>query len=227
MAYAPSAVCLNADLVPTAGQRGREDVVERLQAALEKTNRVFAGKIEMPLTLCAGNEWRGLVTSPSTGFEIDFYLRHQLFPLKIAAGLGLGEALGDYLAGMTRLSGPCIQRARQGLERARRHRGGIFLASGTSVLDAGANTISLLLQTIFETWTDKQLEAYLAYRRFGTEALAAENVGITQSALHQRLAAARAKTYEMAGEQLLWFVDNFPVALSDHVGAATGSSATG
>lgn len=217
MAYVPIAVCLNADLVATAGQRGREDLGERLQNALDRTNQVFAEKIEMPLQICAGNEWRGLVTSASAGFEIDFFLRQQLFPLKVAAGLGLGEVLGDYLEGISRLSGSSVLRARQGLERARRHRGGIFLASGISVLDAGANTISLLLQTIFETWTDKQLEAFLAYRRHGTEALAAENVGITQSALHQRLAAARAKTYEMASDQLLWFVDNFPLVVNENV----------
>ncbi len=210
MNYAPRSVCINGDLVPVAGKRHKEDFTTRLEGALEEANKRFAEQIELPLALHAGNEWRGLVRTLSTAFEVDFFLRQRLFPVKIATGIGAGEVSEGYLDDRNTIGGPAVMRARQGIERARRHRGGAFLATGVAPLDTGANTISILLQTIFETWTRKQLEAYLAYRKHGTEALAAEKVGITQSALHQRLAAARAKTYELAGEQLIWFVDHFP-----------------
>lgn len=210
MNYSPRSVCINSDLVPVAGKRHREDITAQLESALQEVNTQFAERIEAPLALHAGNEWRGLVHTLSTAFEIDFYLRQRLFPIKIATGIGAGAAADSYLDGRSIVGGTAVLRARQGIERARRHRGGTFLSTGVIPLDSGANTISMLLQTIFETWTRKQLEAFLAYRKHGTEALAAEKVGITQSALHQRLAAARAKTYELASEQLLWIVDHFP-----------------
>ncbi|AJF07083.1 SatD family protein [Geoalkalibacter subterraneus] len=221
MKYAPRSVCINGDLVPIAGKKHQEDLTARLQDALAEANKRFGEQADLPLELHAGNEWRGLVRTLSAAFQVDFFLRQRLFPIRIATGIGAGEVSDGYIDDRNTIGGPAVIRARQGIERARRHRGGVFLATGIVPLDTGANTISMLLQTIFETWTRKQLEAYLAYRKHGTEALAAEKVGITQSALHQRLAAARAKTYELAGEQLLWFVDHFP-AVEEDVDAGKG-----
>ncbi|MDY6847739.1 MAG: SatD family protein [Geoalkalibacter sp.] len=215
MNYTPRSVCINGDLVPVAGRRHQEDSTSRLGEALAEVNKCFSAQVDLPLALHAGNEWRGLVRSLSTAFQIDFFLRQRLFPIKIATGIGAGEVSDGYRDDRNMVGGTAVMRARQGIELARRHRGGAFLATGIAPLDTGANTICILLQTIFETWTRKQLEAYLAYRKYGTEASAAEKVGITQSALHQRLAAARAKTYELAGEQLLWFVDHFPAVAED------------
>ncbi|SDM21549.1 hypothetical protein SAMN05660860_02116 [Geoalkalibacter ferrihydriticus] len=208
-------VCLHSDLVPMARRRVRDDAVELIETALGRANEVFTEKLVLPLTLGSGHEWRGVIVSLPAAVEIDMFLRHRLFPLQITTGIGRGELGANLSDGLSRMAGSCLMRSRKGLERARRHRGGTFLFSGDPLLDAGANTIFLLLQTLFETWTEKQLEAYLAYRRYGTEAQAAEAVGITQSALHQRLAAARAKTYELASEQLLWFVGNFPAVYPD------------
>lgn len=222
MATEELSICIHSDLLPVARRRGREDVAARIEAALKQTNEVFRDKLFLPLTLGSGHEWRAVPMSLPAAFEIDLFLRHRLFPLQITTGIGRGDLGGNLHEGLARLAGPCVLRSRRALERARRHRGGTFLASGDPLLDAGANTISLLLQTLFETWTQKQLEAYLAYRRHGTEATAAEAIGITQSALHQRLAAARAKTYEFATAQLLWFVDHFP-AIFDESGCAEAS----
>lgn len=203
-------VCLNADVLASAGRKGREELSQRIESALIEANDRYREKIISPLVIGSGHEWRGVLCSLPVAFEIDLFLRHRLFPVHLTTGIGRGDLNGSLEDDPARLGGSSILRSRKGLERARRQRGSTFLVSGDPILDAGANAISLLLHTLFESWTSKQLEAYLAYRRHGTEANAAESIGITQSALHQRLAAAHAKTYEQASEQLLWFVDNFP-----------------
>ncbi|WP_302504355.1 hypothetical protein [Geoalkalibacter halelectricus] len=206
---------MHSDLVPVARRRAREDAVQVIEAALAQANEAYGKKMVLPLALGSGSEWRGVFTTLPAAVEVDLFLRHRLFPLQITTGIGCGDLSANHDEGLSRMVGSCLERSRKGLERARRHRGGTIILSGNPLLDTGANTICQLLQTLFETWTEKQLEAYLAYRRYGTEAHAAEAVGITQSALHQRLAAARAKTYESASEQLLWFVENFPAVVSD------------
>lgn len=193
-------VCLVADLAPAPATH-RKRLEPEMTSAFEEANEHFSGGLRIPFHGIGGGVWTGALGVLGTALDAAFYINHAMFPARTCIGLGAG-ALGS---GELRES-PCFARARRGLETARGIGGGTTLDSGDSLLDLGANTMLLLLHTLLESWTPKQLEAYQAFQREGTENRAAQSLGISQSALHQRLSASRAKTYEQARTRMLEFV---------------------
>lgn len=196
-------VCIITDLAPAPAIH-RKRLEPEIASACEALNVKFGQRLHTSFHAIGGGSWSGVVVDLVTALEAAFFLNHAMFPARLCTGVGVGELGSGELRGSL-----CFSRARRGLEAVRGAGSGTTLDSGDALLDLGTNTILLLLHTLLASWTPKQLEAYQFFQREGTENRAAQSLGISQSALHQRLSAARAKTYEQARVRMLEFASRW------------------
>ncbi|GAB4266416.1 MAG: hypothetical protein Kow0092_19370 [Deferrisomatales bacterium] len=204
--------CLTADLIGSRRVSDRAAVQRQVEQALGRVNSEFQGRLVVPFSFTVGDEWQGLLDAPDAALEADFRLRRLLHPLGVSSGLGLGAVSTPIRDRTAAMDGPCFHRSREALERAKRLRSqATVFASGLPLLDRPTNAICLLLHALSGKWTPKQHRTVMTYADRGTEAAAAEALGVSQPTVHQSLEAARGRAYLQAREELLEFVRTFPL----------------
>ena len=209
-AAASRGVCLTTDVVDSRLLANRGDAQAKIEAALTRVNEVHTRALVVPLAFTLGDEWQGLASSVAGALSVDFELRHALYPLRLASGIGVGGIATAMRKRSVEMDGECFHRSRAALELAQQRKGSsAMIASGEADLDEPANALLLLLHAISDRWTDKQHETYLAYRRHGTEAAAATALDVSQPTVHQSLAGAMAKPYADAYDALIAFAARF------------------
>jgi len=221
----PRFACLTADLVASRRAGDRNLVQTRVETALDQANRDFADDLAVPLSVTLGDEWQGLFRCPGRALAADFHIRHSLYPLAVATGVGVGDLSTPLRERTPLMDGPCFHRAREAVERAKQERGpATVLATEDPLLDGAVNALCLLLHGLAGRWTEKQFLSLQAYLAHGTEAAAARALGVTQPTLHQSLDRSQAKLYLEAREALLRFASDYPLRAAEAAGAAPGTA---
>lgn len=216
----PFLSCLTVDLIASREHLDRSATQARLEDAIDQVNHSLSAAIVVPFSVTLGDEWQGLLDSPAAALEADFLFRDLLHPLPVASGVGTGGVSTPLRERTPLMDGPCFHRAREAIGQAKDRRGqATVLASSDPLLDEAVNALCLLLHSLADRWTPKQLQSLRAYVAHGTEAAAATALGVTQPTLHQSLDRSQAKLYLEARDALLHFVSKYPLGASASTGA--------
>lgn len=171
--------------------RSRKKVdAKRLQRALEGAaggiRRAFGEDLAAAPTITSGDEIQILLHSPARAFDAIFHLADRLHPLEARFGVGGGELTTPLRPTTGSLSGPVFFRAREAIERAKRHDwAAVFEGFGERT-----ETLTVLADcalAIAHGWTPAQRESARAYLRRGTQEAAAKALGLHRTTVTRNL----------------------------------------
>ncbi len=187
------------DLVGSRQMNDRAAVQLRFREAVDEANDVAHGHLTVPLKLTAGDEVQGITGRPETLVEIMVRVSDALAPASLAWGWGYGELTTDLVDDVSLLDGPCLHRARDAVEAAKKASSWLeisgFPEPSAQVLSALMN----LIGSVRAGWTERQAEVVRASRgRLQVEA--AELLGVGPSTVSRALSSAHASRV-FAGEE--------------------------
>jgi len=187
------------DLVGSRQMTDRGGVQLRFSEAVAEVNEAVHTNLAVPLKLTAGDEVQGITSRPETLVEIMVCLSDALAPARFSWGWGYGELMTDLGDDVSLLDGPCLHRARDAVETAKKSSSWLeisgFPEPSAQVLSALMN----LIGSIRSDWTDRQAEVVRESRgRLQVEA--AERLGVGPSTVSRTLSAAHASRV-FAGEE--------------------------
>ncbi len=192
----PNAACLTTDLVASKKITARSEVQNQVERALQSVNQSHAGLLAVPLGITVGDEWQGLAHDLAGAIEVDFEVRRAVYPNRVRSGIGWGAVATEFRERSALMDGPCFHRSRAAMTLAKKQPGSAtLLETGNPGIDNFMNSMNAILAALFDDWTAKQFASVMAYLDHGTEARAADHLGVRQPTLHKSLAGAHGKEY--------------------------------
>ncbi len=178
------------DVVASRAAADRAQLQARLGAGLEAANTIFAAQLAAAFVLTVGDEFQGLLLSGREVSALLANLRAAVHPQEVRFGLGIGPLDTPLRPQALGMDGPCFHRARAAVERAERR--GTALEVEAPVDQPALDIYSLLYSQLRRGWTAKQRQVVdLAMAGLNGRAMAAR-LGVSPSAVSQRLHAAGA-----------------------------------
>jgi hypothetical protein len=167
---------------------------ERLAAALDRVNHLFAPAVGEPFALTVGDRVDGVLNDPAQAPLCISVLRESVAPLQLRMGVGVGtvEPTRD---GADR---DAYSLARRALQLAARDNGLTrYLGTGEPG-DVLLGALCRLVDPLIRARTLKQWEAIAAYRELGHQRDVAAKLGVTRQSVGDRLAAGHRRAVEEA-----------------------------
>jgi hypothetical protein len=179
------------DLVGSRKMANRAAVQVRFRKAVDDLNRASAARLTVPLKLTAGDEVQGITDHPETLVDVMVTLSDALAPERLAWGWGYGALTTDLLDDVSLLDGPCLHRAREAVEAAKKGSSWLEISGFTEPAGRVLAALMNLIGAIRAGWTERQAEVVRESRgRLQVEA--AETLGVTPSTISRTLGAAHA-----------------------------------
>jgi hypothetical protein len=180
-----------ADVMASEKQRRLRDTLARKLHQASRAHRA-KGWIALPYAVTAGDEFQAVVLRIDVLPEIILDLRRRLRPLGLRIAAGVGAIPGPVHPPVNRLQGEAFVRARRAMEAlksGRLHKYPSLTAfhTGKPRLDAIANLIYGLSDTLLRAATLKQWQAMNAYAAVGQVRLAARAMRLDESTVSRRL----------------------------------------
>jgi len=161
----------------------------RLEAALEQANGRQAEAPASAWTVTLGDEFQALFNTPEAFPLAIERICHALVGHGVRFGVGHGLLTTPLKATAVGMDGPCFHHARSAVEAARRRRRSIVVETEAGVADRVSDVWNLAL-TVVRARTARQAELVEAYRAYGSQAHAAERLGVTQGTVSSELRRA-------------------------------------
>lgn len=180
-----------------------------LKSAIVQINEQYREFLQAPMTITKGDEFQGLVSNPSRGYEIIQALERMVFPIRIRYGLGMGiiYRMGGVLP--IEMDGPAFHKANQALELAKKKKIDIWLVSGNEVIDNLVNTVFMLITAIKSRWNERHYKLFWSYQDLGTYREVAAQENVTPQAICDILKNIRATQVIAAEKNLIQFFNQF------------------
>ena len=175
---------------------GSPEAGPRLNAALERVNRLFAPALGEPFAAAGDGRVDGVLSDPAQTPLLISVTRESVAPLLLRIGVGVGtvEHLRDAPGGER----DAYALAREALQLTARD-DGLTRYLGTG--DAGdvlLGALCRLVDPLVRSRTLKQWEAIAAYRELGHQREVAARLGVTRQSVGDRLAAGHRRAVEEA-----------------------------
>jgi len=181
---------LIADIVGSKELASRNSFQQRfLKAVNEELNQSLRKDTAAGFIVTAGDEFQGLLTNPAPLVAVIRHLFYGLHPVRLRYGLGLGTLSTDLQPQAIGMDGPAFYRARSAIETVTG--GGVAINSGNEALDGELSNHLSLLESVRWRWTDRQRQVTLLYYQHRNQEKVAQELGITQPAVHKHLEASR------------------------------------
>lgn len=188
------------DLVASRRAPARRSLTQRLERALADSAQRFPW--QAPLMSTRGlDEISGVLSQPSTAFDVCVALNEALWPQRFRFALACGAidvAPGSAVA--ADMDGPAFHRAADALSRGRATDLPFTLAvpPAQPAACAMAEALGALHGTLMRQWSPGAARAVEALRHGGSQSAAAAALGITQQAVSGALARAHQRKMEAA-----------------------------
>lgn len=186
------------DLVRSRKMADRAAVQVRFRRAVEDVNVIAGDHLAVPLKVTAGDEVQGITDRPETLVDVMVALSDALVPEGLAWGWGYGELTTDLADDVSFLDGPCLHRAREAVEAAKKRSSWLEISGIPEPSGQVLSALMNLIGSIRSGWTERQAEVVRASRgRLQIET--AERLGVDPSTVSRTLSAAHASRV-LAGE---------------------------
>lgn len=202
-------IAIIGDIKSSRSLENRKDTQDQLKIILDDINKKYKEEIAAKFLITLGDEFQGLLSDGKNTLKIIQEIKMRLYPVKVRFGIGVGKITTDINTEMALgADGPGYYHARTAIEalknnerRKKREPADIRLEmeDGDDTKITLVNTIFELMQSIEQTWTDRQREIIwnLMEHQDGQKNVAAR-LGIVQSAVHKSLVKGHYYSYENA-----------------------------
>ncbi|MFV0363776.1 MAG: SatD family protein [Suipraeoptans sp.] len=191
----------------------RNEVQKKLNKVLEMINETYSKSISANFVITLGDEFQGVLSCGEEIMNILFDIEHNMYPVKIRFGIGIGKITTDINREMSiGADGPGYYKAREAIEflkesekRKRVNPSDIFLKiEGDNSPQAKAiNTIFSLMKTVKDAWSDRQREIiWDAMEHKDNQIDIANRFGIKQSSVQKGLSKGKYYAYIDAAETI-------------------------
>jgi len=202
----PVSYCvITADVNKSREISDRQEVQERLLDCLRQANREFAESLAVNFAVTLGDEWQGLLRGVTKSYSIASYFQETLHPIAISVGIGVGEISTGLAVRSTEMDGEAFHRSREALTFCKQHNRELYFVTERPGGDALLNTTLHLLQVLKDSWTQRQYQKIMLYKRFRKEKLVAEELGISQADVNKTLSSANGRVFLESQEQICEF----------------------
>ncbi len=176
------------DIVGSRNVDDRAGLQRQLDAGLTDVNKQYANQIASEYLLTIGDEFQGLLRTSETLDQILASLRVAVHPAELRFGIGVGGLATPLREQAIGMDGPCFQRARAAIERAKERSTQIEVESGEA--HPAFEIYSLLYSGMSRSWTDRQRQI-IDLSMSGMEGVEiARLLEVSQPAVSQHLHAA-------------------------------------
>ena len=185
----PGYCALIGDVVESRRIDGRAEFQNRLQDLIGLLNQEQESALASPLELSSGDEIQGLFLQPQAVVPVAIRLAEDLYPIRIAYGLGYGGVTTEILAHTYQIDGPCFHKARSALGRTRSEALWLTARGFGDPSDRLISALFQLMHAIRARWTSTQID-YIRRARHMLQKEVAEELGKSPSAVSESLQAA-------------------------------------
>ncbi len=176
------------DIIGSRKVDDRAGLQRQLNAGLADVNRQYANQIASEYLLTIGDEFQGLLRTSEDLDRILASLRVAVHPVDLRFGIGVGGLVTPLREQAIGMDGPCFQRARAAIERAKERSTQIEVECGET--HPGFEIYSLLYSGMRRSWTERQRQI-VDLSMSGMEGVEiARLLEISQPAVSQHLRAA-------------------------------------
>lgn len=187
------------DLVRSREMADRAAVQLRFRRAVEEVNQTVGDHLAVPLKVTAGDEVQAVTDHPEALVDVMVALSDALVPEGLAWGWGYGELTTDLGDDVSLLDGPCLHRAREAVEAAKKRSSWLEISGMSEPSGQVLSALMNLIGSIRSGWTERQAEVVRVSRgRLQIET--AERLGVDPSTVSRTLSAAHASRV-VAGEE--------------------------
>ena len=186
------------DLVRSRRMTDRAAVQRRFSSAVDALNLEVGARMSVPLKLTAGDEVQGVTEDPEALVDVMIHLSDALAPEAIAWGWGKGDLSTDLVPDVSMLDGPCLHRAREAVDAAKKTSGWLEVAGLPEPEAQVLSALMNLMGAIRSGWTARQAEV-VRESRGRLQVDVAERLGVDPSTVSRTLSAAHA-TRVLEGE---------------------------
>ncbi len=185
-------IALIGDIVQSRQIDDRAKVQSKLKELLEALNQHLAadGTLASPFSLTAGDEIQGLLYQPAAALPAIIELTEELFPVRLAYGIGRGPLTTNLGNNPAHLDGPCFHRARSALETAQKESRWLVAVGFSDLADELITALFHLMWTIRSQWTDRQAFYVREARKKNLQKEVAVKWGVSSSVVSESLKAA-------------------------------------
>ncbi len=184
----------------------RQQTRRELQSAMERLmfslNERFERNVLSRFTITLGDEFQGLLAQPEALPKIIWIIEEALPGVEVRLGVGFGELATPLKSQVAiGMDGPVFHAARQAVADAKANQrlGGVFLGFG-SWQDRVLNGFARMLWTTRDEWTPRQREVSSRLRDGVHPTALANELGVTPSAVYNRMRTANWSVYEAAAD---------------------------
>ena len=176
------------DIIGSRNVDDRAGLQRQLDAGLADVNQQYANQVASKYLLTIGDEFQGLLQTPEDLDRILASLRVAVHPVDLRFGIGVGGLVTPLREQAIGMDGPCFQRARAAIERAKERSTQIEVECGEA--HAGFEIYSLLYSGMRRSWTERQRQI-IDLSMSGMEGVEiARLLRVSQPAVSQHLRAA-------------------------------------
>lgn len=194
-----------ADVVGSREVGNRARLQRTLLRLVDELNQRHGKGLVAHLALVAGDELQALAGEPAVLVDLATDLAEELHPVRLVAGIGLGELSTDLVEEVGAMDGPAFHRAREALAEARRQDGWVHASGWGAEADAILSATFSLIAAVRGGWTVTQLK-YARASRSALQREVAERFGVGASTVSESLRASRASVVHQAEEALRGFL---------------------
>jgi DNA-binding CsgD family transcriptional regulator len=142
------------DIIGSRNVDDRAGLQRQLGAGLADVNRRYANQIASKYLLTIGDEFQGLLRTSEDIDRILASLRVAVHPVDLRFGIGVGQLVTPIQEQAIGMDGPCFQRARAAIERAKERSTQIEVECGEA--HPGFEIYSQLYSGMRRSWTERQ-----------------------------------------------------------------------
>ncbi len=183
-------VAVIGDIVESRSLPDRHDVQDRLRIAVSSLNERHAAVLAAPMAITGGDELKVILQDPALAVDIITGVSEELYPVRLAWGLGRGVLHTSWVPDVGALDGPCFHRAREAIDEVNTRDAWVGVKGFSSLDDRLLTTIFRLLGVLRSSWTEVQL-AYVRAVRGASQKDVAREFDVTPGAVSQALRRAR------------------------------------
>jgi len=197
---APNHLVLVADIVKSTSldEEARRNLQSRLESLLSSLSTSHADQLSSRIVLTRGDSFQAVIEDSAVVAEILWDVWLALGQVKVRFGFGFGPIYTALNADPRVMDGPAFHYAAKPLSRGR----AVAFRGFGDLQDVVLTGIGTLMRTVFERFTERQLEVIERLREGASQSDAAARLGVSRQAVSQLVRTSGWRSYR-EGERAL------------------------
>lgn len=186
----------------------RRALQQKIVATIAAANEQFESELLVKFAITLGDEWQGVLKSTASSYGIVSFFLEQLHPIAASFGVGEGAIVTDILPRSSEMDGEVFHRSRQAVEVAKQQKRDVVFVTLDKNSDLLLNATLNLLQILRESWTERQYEKVMLYKKFKKEQRVADELGVSQADINKTLTLTNGRVYLETQENLTTYLES-------------------